>query len=145
MVLPGESAAPAVVVEDLRKSYGDKPAVDGLNFTVDSGEIFALLGPNGAGKTTTIEILEGYRKPDAGIIRVLGLDPATQAGQLKPLIGAMLQEGGVYPTMTARQVLALFANYYPNPLQPDSLLSLVGMEDQSNVPYRRLSGGQKQR
>src|SRR5581483_2683563 len=139
------AAGPAVAVEGLSKTYGQKRAVDDLSFTVEPGEIFALLGPNGAGKTTTVEILEGYRRPDSGVVRVLGLDPVSQAKQLKSQIGAMLQEGGVYPVLSARQAIELFAHYYTDPLPSDQLLSMVGLDGDAGTPYRRLSGGQKQR
>src|SRR5579875_2941119 len=139
------TAGPAVVVEGLTKTYSRKHAVDDVSFSVEPGEIFALLGPNGAGKTTTVEILEGYRRPDSGSVRVLGLDPISQAAQLKPQIGAMLQEGGVYPVLSARQALVLFAHYYPDPMPAGRLLSMVGLDGDAETPYGRLSGGQKQR
>lgn len=137
--------ATAIVVENLVKVYGATRAVDGLSFSVRTGEVFGFLGPNGAGKTTTIEILEGYRRADEGHILVLGLDPRTQGNQLKPRIGAMLQEGGLYPGITAGEALSLFATYYPSARRRDELLDAVGLADVANVPYRRLSGGQKQR
>src|SRR6266536_6518403 len=99
----------AIVVDQFSKSYGSQRVVDSLGFTVHKGEVFALLGPNGAGKTTTVETLEGYRKADQGTIRVLGLDPLRQASALKPRIGVMLQQDGLYPALTAREVLRLFA------------------------------------
>src|ERR671917_630051 len=107
----------AIEVEDLRKDYGDHAAVRGISFTVRRGEVFGLLGPNGAGKTTTVEILEGYREPTAGSVRVLGLDPSRDAGRLKPRIGLMLQEGGVYPSIRPLEALRLFASFYPNPAE----------------------------
>src|ERR1700736_5937932 len=94
--------APAVEVRDLVKTYNGRAVVDGLTFSVQQGEVFALLGPNGAGKTTTVEILEGYRRPDGGSARVLGLDPVRQGAELKPKIGLMLQQGGLFPQITAR-------------------------------------------
>ena len=142
----GLTEAPvAISVDNLRKSYGPRVAVDGLSFTVRSGEIFALLGPNGAGKTTTIEILEGYREWDRGQVTVLGLDPRRDAGRLRPRIGLMLQEGGIYPHVRPGEMLALFAGFYPRPDDPDRLIKLVGLEGSLKTPYRRLSGGQKQR
>ncbi len=109
------------------------------------GTVFALLGPNGAGKTTTVEILEGYRPADGGEVRVLGLDPAARGTALRSRIGVMLQEGGLYLTITAREALTLFAHFYPSARQPDELLELVGLSDVAGTRYRRLSGGQKQR
>ena len=135
----------AVSVEDLRKSYGPRVALDGLSFEVRAGELFALLGPNGAGKTTTIEILEGYRRRDGGRVSVLGHDPQREPGKLRPRIGLMLQEGGIYPQARPREMLALFAAFYPEPEDPDHLIKLVGLEGSLKTPYRRLSGGQKQR
>jgi ABC-2 type transport system ATP-binding protein len=112
---------------------------------VQRGEIFALLGPNGAGKTTTIETLEGYRSPDSGTVRVLGLDPLRQGRELKPLIGVMLQQDGLYQDLNAREILRLFASYYAHPQDSASLLQRVGLSDVAKTRYRRLSGGQKRR
>jgi ABC-2 type transport system ATP-binding protein len=136
---------PAIVVDHLSKSYSGRPVVRDLSFTVSRGEVFALLGPNGAGKTTTIEILEGYRTPDSGSARVLGLDPRRQSAELHQRIGLMLQQGGFYPTTTPAEAVRLFASFYPKPADPQALLRLVGLEDAARTRYRRLSGGQKQR
>jgi ABC-2 type transport system ATP-binding protein len=135
----------AIQVEGLVKRYGSHTVVDELSFQVQQGEIFALLGPNGAGKSTTVEILEGYRARDGGAVRVLGLDPIADAGHLKARMGVMLQEGGLYLTMTPREALHLFAKYYPNPNDPDETLAMVGLENAAGTRYRRLSSGQKQR
>jgi ABC-2 type transport system ATP-binding protein len=139
------SSAPAIRVEGLRKSYGERVAVDELTFAVQPGEVFALLGPNGAGKTTTIEILEGYRQRDGGEVAVLGFDPQREPRQLRQQIGLMLQEGGVYPQVRPREILALFASFYTNHDDPDRLIELIGLTDSLKTSYRRLSGGQKQR
>ena len=136
---------PAIIVDGLTKRYGGRAAVDDLSFVVSPGEVFALLGPNGAGKTTTVEILEGYRTPDRGAVRVLGLDPRTQGAALKPRIGLMLQDGGVYPAISPIEALRLFASFYPRPQAPLELLRLVGLEDVARTRFRRLSGGEKQR
>jgi ABC-2 type transport system ATP-binding protein len=136
---------PAVVVDRLTKAYDGRPAVDGLSFTVDRGEVFGLLGPNGAGKTTTVETLEGYRKPDGGAVRVLGLDPIRERRRLVPRIGVMLQDGGLYPGIRPLEALRLFAAYYENHESPDVLLDLVGLRPMAGKLVRRLSGGQKQR
>lgn len=138
-------ADPAVQVDGLVKRYGSRSVVDSLSFEVRRGEIFALLGPNGAGKSTTVEILEGYREPDEGKVRVLGLDPIAEARNLKPRIGVMLQNGGLYLTMTPREAVRLFATFYPHPNDPDEMLTLVGLDDAAGTRYGRLSGGQKQR
>lgn len=135
----------AIVVENFSKRYGSNRVVNQLSFTVRRGEIFALLGPNGAGKTTTVETLEGYRTPDEGTIRVLGLDPIRQAQILKPRIGVMLQQDGLYPALTAREVLQLFAGYYERPQSVSDLLERVGLTSAAKTRSRRLSGGQKRR
>lgn len=135
----------AIIVDNFSKSYGSKRVVDHLQFAVQRGEIFALLGPNGAGKTTTVETLEGYRMPDEGRVRVLGLDPIRQAQFLKPRIGVMLQQDGLYPALTAREVLSLFAGYYKQSQNIDALMERVGLISAAKVRCRRLSGGQKRR
>ena len=105
----------------------------------------ALLGPNGAGKTTTVEICEGFLRPDAGTVRVLGIDPVTDRQGVRNRIGMMLQGGGAYPGVRAGEMLRLVAAYYSDPLDPDWLLDELGLSDHVNTPYRRLSGGQQQR
>jgi ABC-2 type transport system ATP-binding protein len=139
------SATPAIEVTELEKRYGDVRAVDGLSLSVGSGEVFGLLGPNGAGKTTTVEILEGYRRPDHGEVRVLGLDPIRDGRALRPRIGVMLQEGGLYPGVRPLELLRLFAAYYDHPADPEALLERVGLTDSQGTLVRRLSGGQQQR
>jgi ABC-2 type transport system ATP-binding protein len=136
---------PAIVVAGLRKSYNGRAVLRDLSFEVPTGQVFALLGPNGAGKTTTIEILEGYRRPDAGLARVLGLDPVRQSDELHRRIGLMLQQGGFYPAITPIEAVRLFASFYAEPADPDGLLRLVGLQDAARRRYRTLSGGQKQR
>jgi ABC-2 type transport system ATP-binding protein len=127
------------------KRYGTRTVVDGLSFDVSPGEIFAILGPNGAGKTTTVEILEGYRQPDGGTVRVLESDPSRDATRLKPRIGIMLQNGGVYPQIGPLEALHHFASFFSQPDDPHDLLRKVGLEDVAQTRYRRLSGGEKQR
>src|SRR4051794_34901014 len=139
------SATPAIAVDALVKRYAGVAAVDGCSFTVEPGEVFGLLGPNGAGKTTTVEILEGYRDPDGGSVRVLGLDPHRDGRELRPRIGVMLQSGGLYPGLRPLELLRLFAAYYDDPRSPDELLDVVGLRDSQRTPVRRLSGGQAQR
>jgi ABC-2 type transport system ATP-binding protein len=136
---------PAISVSALRKSYGSTRAVDQLDFEVGTGEVFGLLGPNGAGKTTTVEILEGYRRPDSGEVRVLGLDPVRDGRRLRPQIGVMLQSGGLYPGLRPLELLRLFAAYYEPAAEPEALLDLVGLREAVGTPVRRLSGGQAQR
>jgi len=135
----------AIDVADVVKHYGDLRALDGLSLAIAPGEVFGLLGPNGAGKTTTVEILEGYRRADAGAVRVLGLDPARDGARLRPRIGVMLQEGGLYPGLRPLEVLRLFAAYYDDAEDPEALLDVVGLRDATRTMVRRLSGGQRQR
>jgi len=135
----------AVECRDLVVRYGGLTAVDRLSFTAGPGQVVALLGPNGAGKTSTVETLEGFRRPDAGGVSVLGLDPVAQHGALVGRIGVMLQRGGVYPVLGPRRVLHLFARYYDDPEDPDALLELVGLGSAASTPWRRLSGGEQQR
>ncbi|MFG3255562.1 ABC transporter ATP-binding protein [Streptomyces sp. NPDC048172] len=135
----------AVEVAGLVKRYGDKTAVDGLDLSVARGSVTAFLGPNGAGKTTTIETCEGYRRPDAGTVRVLGLDPVTQGAELRPRIGVMLQSGGIYPTARAEETLRHMATLHAHPLDVGTLIERLGLDSCGRTPYRRLSGGQQQR
>jgi len=141
---PGDSAAPAVVLEDLRLSYGDTQALDGLSFEVPAGAITALLGPNGAGKTSTVEICEGYRRPDSGSVRVWGLDPERDGAALRARIGVMLQDGGIYAAARPRPMLRHLASFYADPLDVDDLVTRLGLAGVT-APYRRMSGGEKQR
>ncbi len=137
----------AVVVDGLAKSYGSVPAVRGISFTVGAGEIFALLGPNGAGKTTTLEILEGFRKRDAGRAEVLGLDPGNRATgrELRERIGLVLQDIAVEPYLTVRETIARNAGYYPAPRDVDEVIALVGLAGEERTKVRNLSGGRKRR
>jgi ABC-2 type transport system ATP-binding protein len=137
--------APAVEVRDLVKRYGRTTAVDGLSLTATPGSVLAVLGPNGAGKTTTVEVCEGYRRPDAGTVRVLGLDPVADARALRPRVGVMLQGGGGYPGARAGELLRLLASYAAHPLDPRTLLDRLGLAAVAGTPYKRLSGGQQQR
>jgi ABC-2 type transport system ATP-binding protein len=136
---------PAVEVDSLVKRYGARTAVDGVSLAVPRGTVVALLGPNGAGKTTTVEICEGYRRPDAGSVRVLGLDPVAAHDALTPRIGVMLQSGGVYPGARAGEMLALIASFAANPLDVAMLTERLALGPVATTPYRRLSGGEKQR
>jgi ABC-2 type transport system ATP-binding protein len=136
---------PAVVVDGLVMRYGDKTAVDGLSLSVERGTITAVLGPNGAGKTTTLETCEGYRAPQEGTVRVLGLDPQRQRHELLPRIGVMLQDGGAWSGARAPEMLRHIAALHANPLDPSMLEDRLGLGECGRTPYRRLSGGQKQR
>ncbi|MET8574938.1 ABC transporter ATP-binding protein [Streptomyces sp. NPDC005012] len=137
-------AVPVVHVQGLVKRYGAKTAVNGLDLVARAG-ITAVLGPNGAGKTTTVETCEGYRRPDAGTVRVLGLDPVRDAAALRPRIGVMLQSGGVYSGARAEEMLRHVAKLHAHPLDVDALIERLGLGSCGRTPYRRLSGGQQQR
>ncbi|NUS42856.1 MAG: ABC transporter ATP-binding protein [Mycobacteriaceae bacterium] len=142
------STAPALHLDGVVRTFpGAVPvtAVDGLSLTLERGAVLALLGPNGAGKTTTVEMCEGFLAPDAGAIRVLGLDPVADSERLRPRIGVMLQGGGAYPGARAGEMLELVASYSADPLDPRWLLDILGLTDSARTPYRRLSGGQQQR
>jgi ABC-2 type transport system ATP-binding protein len=129
----------------LCKVYGSLTALDDVSFTVNRGEIVGLLGPNGAGKTTTVEMCEGFIRPEAGTVEVLGLDPVTDNAKLRERIGVMLQGGGGYPAARAGEMLNLVAAYSANPLDPAWLLDTLGLTESARTTYRRLSGGQQQR
>src|ERR1700710_631687 len=125
--------------------YGDKTAVDALDLVVERGTITAVLGPNGAGKTTTLETCEGYRRPQDGTVRVLGLDPQRQRRALLPRIGVMLQSGGAWSGVRAVEMLHYVAMLHRQPLDVATLVERLGLESCGRTPYRRLSGGEKQR
>jgi ABC-2 type transport system ATP-binding protein len=136
---------PAVEVNGLVMRYGPVTAVDDLSLTVAAGTVTAILGPNGAGKTTTIETCEGFRRPQAGHVRVLGLDPIADARELRPRVGVMLQSGGAWVGVRAHEMLRHMASLYAHPLDVESLIERLGLESCGSTPYRRLSGGQQQR
>jgi ABC-2 type transport system ATP-binding protein len=140
-----EVAERAVEIADLEVRYGPLVAVDGVDLVAERGQVVALLGPNGAGKTSTVEVAEGYRRASRGQVKVLGCDPVAERRRLVPLVGVMLQGGGVYPGMGPLEALSLFAGYYRHPDDPRRLLELVGLERAARTPWRRLSGGERQR
>ena len=144
---PSRGAAPAPVIEahGLRKSYGQVEAVRGVDLTVGAGEIVAFLGPNGAGKTTTVEILAGHRRRDAGEVSVLGFDPGGAPRALRERIGIVPQETAVEPVLTVSETVRLYAAAYPDPLEVDETLELVGLGPQRNARVSALSGGQQRR
>ncbi len=134
-----------VDVEAVFREFSGVRAVDGLSFRQRRGTILVLLGPNGAGKTTTIDLLEGFRRPDAGQIRVLGLDPWRRSAALRPRIGVMLQSGGAQASAPAARMLATVAACAERPQDPGWLLDVLGLAEVASTPVRRLSGGQAQR
>ena len=135
----------AIVVSGLRKSYGELEAVRGVDFEIQEGEVFGLLGPNGAGKTTTVEILEGYRKRDAGEVSVLGHDPERPGKEFRERIGVVLQQSELWPNVTVRELHAMFAGYYEHSRNVDEVIELVGLESKRDARVKTLSGGQKRR
>jgi ABC-2 type transport system ATP-binding protein len=139
------SAADPVRLRGVTKRYGSTTAVSELDLDVHRAEVLALLGPNGAGKTTTVEMCEGFLRPDAGSIEILGLDPAAENSRVRERIGVMLQGGGGYPAARAGEMLDLVASYAANPLDPRWLMDTLGLTDAARTTYRRLSGGQQQR
>ena len=138
-------AQPAIQVRGLRKSYGDVSAVAGVDFDVNVGECVALLGPNGAGKTTTTEILEGYRRRDAGEATVLGIDPAQGGARWRSRIGIVLQSVSDLTDLTVTEAMRHFAGYYGSPRDVDEVIALVGLEDKRSTRVMALSGGQRRR
>ncbi|WP_216216478.1 ABC transporter ATP-binding protein [Amycolatopsis aidingensis] len=138
-------SVPAVEITGLVKRFGSTTAVDGLDLDMPRGSLLALLGPNGAGKTTTVEACEGFLCPDAGTVRVLGLDPVRESAALRPRIGVMPQGGGAYPGVRAEEMLRLVATCAARPLDVGWLLEVLGLGPARRVPFKRLSGGQQQR
>jgi ABC-2 type transport system ATP-binding protein len=135
----------AISVRNLRKSYNRREALRGISFEIAEGEVFSLLGPNGAGKTTTIEILEGYRTRDEGVVEVLGYDPSTAGSPFRERIGIVLQQSQLWPTLTVAETHRMFAGYYERPRDIDEVIELVGLAEKRDARVKTLSGGQKRR
>jgi ABC-2 type transport system ATP-binding protein len=138
-------ADPVIRVSGLQKRYGETRAVDGVSFQVAAGTVFGLLGPNGAGKTTTVEVLEGLRTPDAGEVRILGLDAVADADALKARIGVSLQTAALYPKLTVVEVLDLFRSFYGRGRSTEELVGLMDLGEKRTTRTANLSGGQRQR
>lgn len=136
---------PVIEVENLVKTYDGTNVVDGISFSVAAGEIFGIVGPNGAGKTTTVESIEGLRQPEAGSIRVLGLDPIRDRYEITQRVGAQLQESRLQDRIKVGEVLELYASFYDEPADWHDLLDRLGLQDKVDSKYADLSGGQKQR
>jgi len=145
MIAAMDSDAPAILVRDLKKSYGDVHAVRGIDFEVARGEVFGLLGPNGAGKTTTVEMLEGYRERTSGIVSVLGHDPGGRPRALRERVGIVLQDSGTYRHATVQELVSHWAGFYPAPRDVDEVIDLAGLRESVDVRARKLSGGQARR
>jgi ABC-2 type transport system ATP-binding protein len=145
MTTTAVGAESVIRVTDLRKTYGQTRAVDGVSFEVRRGEVFGLLGPNGAGKTTTVEILEGLRRPDGGGVTVLGIDVARHPDALKERIGVSLQTAAVYPKLTVVEVLDLFRSFYRRGRPTDELVTMLDLGEKRATRTKELSGGQRQR
>jgi ABC-2 type transport system ATP-binding protein len=135
----------AVQVRSLRMSFGATEVLHGVDFDIRYGEVFCLLGPNGAGKTTTLEILEGFRTPTAGTVRVLGLDPATEAARLRKRAGMVLQECGFPRQARVAELIETWCSYYPDPRPLGDLLEVVELTEARNTQVRKLSVGQRRR
>jgi ABC-2 type transport system ATP-binding protein len=135
----------AVAVRNLTKNYGTLPAVKGIDFEIQTGEVFGLLGPNGAGKTTTVEILEGLRSRSGGDVSVLGIDPARDSRRLKDRIGVCLQSTQLADKITVIEAVTLFASLYSRRVDADALLKRLQLWEKRHDGYAKLSGGQKQR
>ena len=136
---------PVIQVQNLHKSYGSVVAVDDVSFEVSQGEIFGIVGPNGAGKTTTIECLEGLRKPDKGVLRVLNLDPQKDRYALNLRIGVQLQQAVLAYQMKVWEALDLFSSFYPKSIDADILLDQLELSESRRMRFIKLSSGQKQR
>jgi len=134
-----------VEVRELRKSYGDTVAVRDVSLTVQRGEIFGIIGPNGAGKTTTVECIEGLRTPDRGQIRVLGLDPGRDHGELRQRMGVQLQDSQLPERLRVGEALRLFSSFYRAPVDWRALMDLLGLTPKERTKFGKLSGGQRQR
>jgi ABC-2 type transport system ATP-binding protein len=139
------SADQLLKVHQLRKSYGDVHAVDGISFSVSPASVFTVLGPNGAGKTTTMEILEGIREPDSGEIVLFGQPMQRITRAAKQRMGVLLQEGGFEPHLKVREILQLFASFFESRVSVDAILEQVSLTEKTGAQVRTLSGGQRQR
>lgn len=142
---PLNTESPAVQVRQLTKSYGHRTVVDGITLHIARGETLGMLGTNGAGKTTTVEMIAGLRRPDAGVVSVLGLDPFRHRGALRQVLGVQLQDAELHEALTVTELLTLHRSFHPDPRPTQELLDLVELHDQRGIRFAKLSGGQQQR
>ena len=140
-----QNGEPVIRVSGLKKFYGDVKAVDGVSFDVGRGEVFGMLGPNGAGKTTTIEVLEGLRPPDSGVVEVFGLDVCKHPESIKQRIGVQLQSVSLYPRLTVTELLDLFGSFFNHSVPTKELIDAVDLGERARAYSMNLSGGQQQR
>ena len=145
MRVPGSATRPAIEITNLRKTYGSLVAVDDVSLSVAEGEIFGILGPNGAGKTTTVECAIGLRDPDAGSIRLLGLDPHADRDEVHEIVGVQLQSGALPAKLRVAEILQMYASFYREPAGIGELMDVLGLTAKRDDYYRALSGGQRQR
>lgn len=138
-------APPAILAEDLSKSYKGLKAVDGISLRVELGEILGVLGANGAGKTTTVEMIAGLRKPDSGRVRVLGLDPQADRAKVRQVLGVQLQQSFLHGALTVTELVDLYRSFYADPVLAEELIGRVGLQDKRSTRFEKLSGGQQQR
>ena len=141
----GHATTPAVEITHLRKAYGPVVAVDDVSFSVAEGEIFGILGPNGAGKTTTADCAIGLRSPDSGTVRLLGLDPRSDADKIHEFVGVQLQAGALPAKLKVGEILDMYRSFYRDPVDVGELLEALGLAGKRDAYYRSLSGGQRQR
>lgn len=135
----------AVEARDLHKRYGDRAAVNGVSLDVREGEVLGILGRNGAGKTTAVEMIAGLRRPDAGTVTILGLDPWRDRRQVRQILGVQLQDSELHGTLTVRELIGLYRTFYATPADAAGLLDAVGLTEHGDVRFEKLSGGQQQR
>ncbi len=141
----GNGTGPVIVVNDLKKRYGDLQAVDGVSFEVKRGEVFGMLGPNGAGKTTTVEILEGLRKADSGMAHVDGIDVSRDPAAVKQITGVQLQTSAFFDHLKLTELIELYGKLYRRDVDAMKVLETVELTEKARSYYKPLSGGQKQR
>ena len=140
-----ELANDTIIVQNLVKKYRKFIAVNNISFSIKKGEIFGIIGPNGAGKTTTVECISGLRVPDSGLIKIFGLSPQKDRNKIRQLVGVQLQESALPPKIKVGEAVDLFASFYSNPLNPNDLLEILGINNIKKSIFKKLSGGQKQR